>query len=138
MALGGRGRRAAAAGFDFLTGNYTFFNLLTMSLCVFLFDDRVFGNRFWERMRVPARTALTSAIGVGAAAIVVLVLSASELEEMFFETSPSPENALVRIAGPFQIANTYGLFASMTTTRPEIIVQGSSDGVTWLDYEFPL
>jgi hypothetical protein len=24
----------------------------------------------------------------------------------------------------------------MTTTRPEIIVQGSNDGVTWLDYGF--
>jgi lipase maturation factor 1 len=24
----------------------------------------------------------------------------------------------------------------MTTTRPEIIVQGSNDGVTWIDYEF--
>ncbi len=121
----------------FLTGNYTFFNLLTMSLCVFLFDDRVFDNRFLDHLRWPARSAQTSAIAVGAAAIVILTLSASELEEMFFDTSPSPENALVRIAGPFQVANTYGLFASMTTTRPEIIVQGSSDGITWLDYEFP-
>ena len=56
---------------------------------------------------------------------------------MFFEVPFDSENALVRIAAPFQIANTYGLFASMTTTRPEIIVQGSNDGVTWLDYEFP-
>jgi hypothetical protein len=70
-------------------------------------------------------------------AIVILALSLSEIDEMFFDTSPEAENALVRIAGPFQIANTYGLFASMTTARPEIIVQGSDDGVTWLDYEFP-
>jgi lipase maturation factor 1 len=115
----------------FLTGNYTFFNLLTMSLCVFLFDDRAF-----ERVRLPARVARTSAFAVGAAAIVIVALSVWELEEMF-EQSASPENALMRIAGPFQIANTYGLFASMTTTRPEIIVQGSRDGVTWLNYEFP-
>jgi hypothetical protein len=32
--------------------------------------------------------------------------------------------------------NSYGLFASMTTYRHEIVVQGSADGVTWLDYEF--
>ena len=43
----------------------------------------------------------------------------------------------MRLAAPFGIANTYGLFAVMTTTRPEIIVQGSNDGETWLDYEFP-
>ncbi len=69
--------------------------------------------------------------------MLILVLSVSELHQMFFEAPFDSENALVRFAGPFQIANTYGLFASMTTTRPEIIVQGSNDGVTWLDYEFP-
>ncbi|MGA2882819.1 MAG: lipase maturation factor family protein [Bryobacteraceae bacterium] len=116
----------------FLTGNYTFFNLLTMSLCVLLFDDRALG-----RLRLPARSARTSALAVWAAAIVILVLSVSEIDEMFLQSSPEAENALVRIAGPFQIANTYGLFASMTTTRPEITVQGSNDGVQWLDYEFP-
>jgi hypothetical protein len=71
-----------------------------------------------------------------AAAAVILFLSVSELHEMFFETSPEPGNALVRFAQPFQIANTYGLFASMTTSRPEITVQGSNDGETWLDYGF--
>ena len=29
------------------------------------------------------------------------------------------------------------LFAVMTTTRPEIIVEGSNDGQNWLPYEFP-
>jgi hypothetical protein len=43
---------------------------------------------------------------------------------------------LVSIAAPFGITSTYGLFATMTTARPEIIVEGSSDGVTWLEYEF--
>jgi predicted DCC family thiol-disulfide oxidoreductase YuxK len=121
----------------FLTGNYTFFNLLTMSLCVFLFDDRALEKlRLSDRMGLPARSGRTNAIAVWAVAAVILVLSASELHEMFFETLSGPANALVRLAGPFQMVNTYGLFASMTTTRPEIIVQGSNDGVTWLDYEF--
>jgi predicted DCC family thiol-disulfide oxidoreductase YuxK len=113
----------------FLTGNYTFFNLLTMSLCAFLFDDRAL-----EKLRLPARRARTSRVAVWAVAIVILVLSVSQLDEMFLDQSP--ENALVRGAAPFQIANTYGLFASMTTTRPEIIVEGSNDGVTWIDYQF--
>jgi predicted DCC family thiol-disulfide oxidoreductase YuxK len=115
----------------FLTGNYTYFNLLAMSLCVFLFDDRLF-----EKFRWPMRTARTNRIAVWAVAIVVLVLSFSELGAMFLETPFDPGSALVQIAAPFQIANTYGLFASMTITRPEIIVQGSNDGVTWMDYEF--
>ena len=40
-----------------------------------------------------------------------------------------------RIA-PFRSVNRYGLFAVMTTTRPEIIVEGSDDGVEWKAYEF--
>jgi hypothetical protein len=115
----------------FLTGNYTFFNLLTMSLCMLLFDDRAL-----ERLRLPERRARTSPVAVWAVAIVIVALSAAELGEMFLDTSPEAENAIVRIAAPFQIANTYGLFASMTVRRPEIIVQGSNDGVTWLDYQF--
>jgi lipase maturation factor 1 len=114
-----------------LTGNYTFFNLLTMSLCVFLFDDRDF-----ERLRLRAHASMTKPAAVAAVAIVILVLSFSELHQTFFEAPFDTENAVVQVAAPFQIANTYGLFASMTTTRPEITVQGSNDGVTWLDYKF--
>jgi hypothetical protein len=37
---------------------------------------------------------------------------------------------------PLHLVNTYGLFAVMTTTRPEIIVEGSDDGVHWSEYGF--
>jgi hypothetical protein len=37
---------------------------------------------------------------------------------------------------PFRIVNSYGLFRVMTTDRREIVVEGSSDGVDWLPYEF--
>jgi hypothetical protein len=37
---------------------------------------------------------------------------------------------------PFHLANGYGLFAVMTTTRPEIVVEGSEDGETWRAYAF--
>jgi hypothetical protein len=116
----------------FLTGNYTFFNLLTMSLCVFLFDDYAL-----EKLRL-RRAMRTRRVAVAAAAIVILVLSVSELNaDVFRESHSSRRMRWCASPAPFQIANTYGLFASMTTTRPEIIVQGSNDGVTWLDYEFP-
>ena len=38
---------------------------------------------------------------------------------------------------PFHIANGYGVFAIMTTNRPEIIFEGSRDGREWLPYELP-
>jgi lipase maturation factor 1 len=33
--------------------------------------------------------------------------------------------------------NAYGLFRSMTTERPEIVLEGSRDGVAWIPYELP-
>src|SRR5262249_23202827 len=43
---------------------------------------------------------------------------------------------LIDAAGPFDSINGYGLFRTMTTERPEIVVEGSDDGVTWKAYEF--
>ncbi len=37
---------------------------------------------------------------------------------------------------PLRSTNHYGLFAVMTTTRPEIMIEGSEDGRTWLPYHF--
>jgi hypothetical protein len=36
----------------------------------------------------------------------------------------------------YQIVNRYGLFAVMTTSRPEIMIEGSNDGEQWKEYEF--
>jgi predicted DCC family thiol-disulfide oxidoreductase YuxK len=116
----------------FLTGNYTFFNLLTMGLCVFLFDDAALA-----KLRLRVRAAKTKRAAVIAVTAIVLLLSCLELLGTFSDRSVEPAESIVRLAAPFGIANTYGLFAVMTTSRPEIIVQGSNDGLTWLDYEFP-
>ena len=115
----------------FLTGNYTFFNLLAVALCLFLFDDGALA-----RLRLPARRAprIRPALAL-AVAFIVAALSLSELWGTFLGASEEA-NELVRLAAPFGIVNTYGLFAVMTTTRPEIIVQGSNDGTNWLNYEF--
>ena len=114
-----------------LTGNYTFFNLLTVALCLFLFDDAALA-----RLHLKTRQVLIKPAFAAAAAIIILALSISELWGTFAGSVSEEANALVRIAAPFGIVNTYGLFAVMTTTRPEIIVQGSNDRQAWLDYEF--
>jgi hypothetical protein len=105
-----------------LTGNYTFFNLLTIALCLLLIEDAAWPkffrakaegnsvreNRSWPRGIVCAAGALVliAHLGIG------------------------------RFLEPFRIANRYGLFAVMTTERPEIVVEGSRDGKNWLPYEF--
>jgi hypothetical protein len=49
---------------------------------------------------------------------------------------PRPIAALQSCTEPFRMVNGYGLFRVMTKSRPEIIVEGSADGVDWLPYEF--
>jgi predicted DCC family thiol-disulfide oxidoreductase YuxK len=114
----------------FLTGNYTFFNLLAMALYLFLFDDAALA-----KLHLKARHARIKPAVAATVAAIVLVLSLSELWGMFGGSSDEG-NALVRRAAPYGIVNTYGLFAMMTTARPEIIVQGSNDREKWLDYKF--
>ena len=126
-------------GFEVLiaiTGNYGFFNLLTIVLCLFLFDDRVFSfKRFPRRDAIaPARPERAGAILL---AILILTLGLTRMFETFRGAAPEPLRTLVRYTSPLQIVNPYGLFAVMTTSRPEIILEGSRDGETWQAYDFP-
>ena len=121
-----------------LTGNYTCFNLLAMALCLFLLDDEVFG-RFGEKFRRGMRAASESGRGrlLSAALVVfVLVVSAVEIATMFSAPVPAVGRDLVAGLSPFGIVNSYGLFATMTTERIEIEVQGSNDGTNWETYVF--
>jgi predicted DCC family thiol-disulfide oxidoreductase YuxK len=126
-----------------VTGNYAFFNWLAIALCLFLFDDawlaRFLPARWLERAeRANApfapprvRAALSSAL-----LAVIGILSGSLVAQTVRGDVPAAARALVAVAAPFGVSSSYGLFAVMTTTRPEIVIEGSNDGVTWLEYEF--
>jgi len=111
-----------------LTGNYTFFNWLAIALCVFLFPDSP------PRTRL-AETAWHRAVTVVLAAFVVIT-GGLQLLETFSLTLPVPARSYLAWISPLRVVNSYGLFAVMTTTRPEIIVEGSNDGQNWMPYEF--
>lgn len=122
-----------------LTGNYGFFNYLTIALCLFLFDDQALRKLVPAKMRVgsPARAMNPlKRILLGAFAAWIAVLGFIRLIEPFIGQAPEPLRTIASGAAPFEIVNGYGLFAVMTTTRPEIIVEGSNDGDHWQAYEF--
>jgi hypothetical protein len=175
----------------FLTGNYCFFNLLTIALCLLLLDDAALRAFLPERLReallVPSAwpegiastggqlssRAQTSAengaredarpplpvapgqpqpkaqplslkpwrwpiqITLPLAAIAVGA-SLMQFSVMFRLPVPWPRPlvAVYRWLEPFRTFNHYGLFAVMTTSRREIIIEGSDDRVTWRAYEF--
>jgi predicted DCC family thiol-disulfide oxidoreductase YuxK len=124
-----------------LTGNYNFFNLLTMFLCVFLFDDaalrRLFPRR-WKlpahiRMRPPARSATVAAAVL---ALLVVPVGIDRMWQVITRSDLPVLGALTRAVSPLFIVNPYGLFAVMTITRPEIVIEGSVDGESWREYVF--
>ena len=145
--LGWRGRRIAAAAtvaFQLviaLTGNYTFFNLLTIVLCVPLLDDALWaglGLRVTsEAQAPPARWSLLE-WGAMPLAVLVLVVSSLHLWAAFHPRAvwPEPARSLVRTVAPFRSINSYGLFRVMTTRRPEIEVEGRREGGEWKVYRF--
>ncbi len=120
------------------TGNYAFFNLLTIALALLLLDDAAIPTRF--------REAAQATKGQGRwprgilVPVAVLLLAASAVP---FAASlgagnaiPRPLLSLYRLVAPLESANGYGLFAVMTTSRPEIVIEGSDDGTSWRPYEF--
>jgi predicted DCC family thiol-disulfide oxidoreductase YuxK len=131
-----------------LTGNYTFFNGLTLALCLFLVDDigfrRILPRRFlaWSRARPePTSTrwrgwhgGLTWAVAIAFVPLSLLqVVRSTGARPAWLSPIESVEGWL----DPLRTISGYGLFAVMTTERREIVVEGSDDGVTFVPYEFP-
>jgi predicted DCC family thiol-disulfide oxidoreductase YuxK len=123
-----------------ITGNYCFFNLVTIALCLLLIDDAVLGRARSEVRGPPSGRALPY---LPAYATVAVILVTLPLNAWLIFTSwapdaewPRPLTAVYERIEPFRIVNGYGLFRVMTKDRREIVIEGSSDGVDWLPYEF--
>lgn len=131
------------------TGNYGFFNLLTIVLYLALLEDSAGpprmtalpgGTRPTQILdRGPARWRLVA----NGAAVVIAVLSVMtvfrEIDVTSGRTSMierlwSPR--LLTWIDPLNSVNGYGLFRVMTTERPEIVIEVSDDGALWKEQEF--
>ena len=131
-----------------LTGNYNFFNLLTIALCVPLLDDftlqKITPRSLRRRLPLNPRPSTLNPPPVwrlwllGSFAAFIALITTVEMLFNFRVNFPWPKPVvqLTRAVGPFRTLNSYGLFRVMTRPRNEIIVEGSNDGVTWLPYEF--
>lgn len=142
----------------FLTGNYCFFNLLTMALCLLLLDDGAlhrFKPKGWGYHAQPANPDVNSTaqpvensvkpaqaqwprLLLVPVATLIVVLPLLQFIAMFSGRGfwPRPLGEFYAWFAPFRSCNQYGLFAVMTTARMEIIIEGSNDGTNWLAYEF--
>jgi len=125
-----------------LTGNYTFFNLLTILLCLFLLQDKdiikIIPDHLVSRIQKKnpvSSTSVNMCAGVWASIVMLVCLSQIWLYH-FHRPTFEPLKMLLRTTSRFYLVNNYGPFAVMTTARNEIIVQGSNDALNWFDYQF--
>ncbi|HXH23663.1 MAG TPA: lipase maturation factor family protein [Vicinamibacterales bacterium] len=118
------------------TGNYAFFNLLTAALCATLVDDRSIRRLVDTGAAARAGASVWYRWAPRAAAAVIGPVSAAIVAGQLGMGVPASLGSLVGAVEPLRSVNPYGLFAVMTTTRPEIVVEGSLDGVTWREYTF--
>ncbi len=131
-----------------ITGNYCFFNLLTIALCLLLIDDAA-----WRKSTAGRDSVEPGAFLKGSTqsrptkmqhwlAIVVLIATMPlNAWHTYSAIQPQadlkqPFRFLYEHLQPFYLANGYGLFRVMTKERPEIQVEGSADGIDWVAYEF--
>lgn len=135
-----------------ITGNYCFFNLLTIALCLLLIDDSVAASLRRGGIRYPVASTATQRRGYnrravterlstyGAIGVIIVTLPINAwLIFSAFKPLCRPPRALASLyerLEAFRIANGYGLFRVMTKDRCEIVLEGSSDGIDWLPYEF--
>src|SRR6266487_3277938 len=101
--------------------------VITIVLCfVPLFDNAEPAEPRWSRWVVSTASVALIALGL----LQLLMMSGIP------RTTPERLALIDFRAQTFHIVNRYGLFAVMTTARPEIIIEGSDDGENWKAYEF--
>ena len=132
-------------------GNYGYFNLLSIALCVWMLDDAAFSRWLPARQSRARQSRADSSpasavrrgwppqrIVLAGCATLLALLSAQQLlgrlgiRALHFE----PLTTIGRTLTPLRLTSAYGLFAVMTTERNEILLEGSTDGVDWKPYIF--
>jgi hypothetical protein len=131
-----------------LTGNYTFFNWLSIGLTFACIDDAALA-----RIRVLPRARVDGASGADgrsrARTVLACILGAlgllGSLDRLTREPLPAPLDLVVDVGRSFHLANGYALFANMTTERDEIELEAlcpedaarAADETAWRAYVFP-
>ncbi len=136
------------------TGNYGYFNILTILLCLTLIDDQslpqsiirkynifLIGDYVPKIRNILKNTALFPiSLLIVTVGIVQIWQSCEDSREtrkssIWLDEHKSLKNFKMSLQR-FHVVNPYGLFRVMTKTRPEIILFGSNDEKEWIPYLF--
>jgi hypothetical protein len=116
-----------------LSGNLSWLNWLTLSLAIACFDDQALATVLPARLRPKSDNppSVSARVTAWILASVIALLSIDPITNLL-----SPGQQMNASFERLHIVNTYGAFGSVGRIRPEIVIEGSSDGVHWTAYEF--
>lgn len=127
------------------TSNHNWINLLTIALCLFLFDDKAL------RRVIPANFALPPLLQPSQARFIVqfrstvitlmaafiLIVSIAQLWILSTKRPViEPLQTVLDHLESYRLVNMYHVFPTMTTERIELEIAGSHDGREWKQYRF--
>jgi predicted DCC family thiol-disulfide oxidoreductase YuxK len=127
-----------------LSGNYGFFNILTLTLSLTLLDNSLWPRwvqKYWKTSdgdRLSPRISRHRIREIFWIALALVFFSLGAVQLLASLQMISREHAwrLTLPVAPLRSINPYGLFSVMTTERPEIFIELSRDGENWTPVKF--
>jgi Lipase maturation factor len=120
----------------FISGNYSWLNLLTMLLAVPSFTNAQLGAIVPRQALATLSAPVAYQSAVLALSAIVVILSYWPVHNML-----SHRQRMNTSFNPYHLVNTYGAFGSVTKARYEIVIEGTEDEAVgeqtkWKEYEF--
>jgi lipase maturation factor len=124
------------------SGNLSWLNWLTITLCIACFDDQALGRWLPASLRTrlhslsSVRPSRARQVVTYALTGLVVYLSLGPVRNMM-----GARQAMNASFDPLHLVNTYGAFGSVGKVRHEVILQGTADqtitdSTQWVEYEF--
>lgn len=128
-----------------LTSNHNWINMLTIALCLFLFDDQALRRIMPDRIHnwLMAQPLPVSKPGraytVSIALVALIIVPVSLLQVIEQVTSRKIEGRIGEAFDyieAFHVVHPYHVFPTMPDKREELEISGSDDGKSWRVYTF--
>jgi len=121
------------------SSNHNFINILTILLCLFLFDDQALRRALPTFIQTPPVRAMGRGwrFAFTGFAAVIVTTSALQVGAMMLDTTlPRGLHKWERLVTGFALSNRYHVFPIMKAERVEVIVEWSYDARTWTPLGF--
>jgi len=127
-----------------MTSNHNWFNILTIILCLFLFDDKAIrkvlpasvSDWLLEQKQVATAPAYLKMASYLFATIIMITSSIHIWEMATGRTVGGKPGDVLAYIQRWSLANRYHVFPTVNQQRVELIIEGTADGQTWLPYKF--